>query len=91
MTAALASLLISIATALLRVILQQRQAANDAHEVGRLSGAIHNLEAANEALRFKAEAARDPAGAATLRVRDDAKRIDLSSTDATPQPPADPP
>ena len=91
MTAALASLLISIATALLRTILQQRQAANDAHEVGRLSGVIANLEAANVALKFKADAVRDPAGATDLRVRDDGKRIKLSGDDAGTQPPPSPP
>lgn len=80
---ALTSILITLAAALLKVLLQQRQAANDAHEVGRLSGVVMSLENANAALTFKAQAGSDPV-AGDLRVRDGAKPVPLPGRDADP-------
>lgn len=80
---ALASILIALAAALVKVLMQQRQAANDAHEVGRLSGVVMSLENANAALKFKAQAGSDPA-AGDLRVRDGAGNVPLPGGDADP-------
>src|SRR5688572_3510362 len=77
----LASILITLAVALLRAVLQQRQAANDAHEVGRLGAIVQNLEAQNAALKFKADALRNPAAASQLRVLDPGGAIELQDPD----------
>lgn len=85
----LASLFISLATSILRVVLQQRQAANDAHEVGRLQGAIGYMEQANHALQWRANAVRDPDRADDLWVQDGASRLELPGHDAPPRGPTD--
>lgn len=79
----LASILIALAAAVLKVLLQQRQAASDAHEVGRLSAVVASLEHANAALKFRAQAGSDPA-VGDLRVRDGAGAVPLPGDDAGP-------
>ena len=54
----LASLLIALAAAIVKVLLQQRQAAGDAHEVGRLQAVQKGLLDAKAALEWKVEAVR---------------------------------
>lgn len=71
----LASLLIALAAALVKVLLQQRQAANDAHDVGRLEAVQKGLCDAKAALEWKVGAVADPRGAAALRVRAGAGRF----------------
>lgn len=85
----LASVFIALAAALVKVLLQQRQAANDAHAVGRLSGVVSSLEQANAALTFKADAARDPDAVDDLWVRDGAGAVPLPGDDADPRGQAD--
>lgn len=76
-----ASILIALAAAIVKVLLQQRQAAGDAHEVGRLSAVQKGLLDAKAALEWKVEAVADPRGAATLRLRDGAGRIVVPGDD----------
>ena len=71
----LASFFIALAAALVEVLLQQRQAANDAHAVGRLQAAQEGLLNAKQALEWKVGAVANPRGAAGLRVRDGAGRF----------------
>ncbi|MGL4296250.1 MAG: hypothetical protein ACRCTG_11080 [Aestuariivirga sp.] len=72
----LASLLIALAAALVKVLLQQRQAANDAQAVGRLQAVQKGLLDAKTALEWKVAAMGDPA-AGDLRVRDGARAVPL--------------
>lgn len=75
------SLLIALATETLKVMIQQRQAAHDAHEVGRLQAAKEGLLNAKQALEWKVGAVADPRGAAALRVRDGAGHFVASDHD----------
>lgn len=79
----LASILIALAAALVKVLLQQRQAAGDAHEVGRLQAVQKGLIDAKTALEWKVAAGSDPA-AGELRVRDGAKPVPLPGDGADP-------
>ena len=79
---ALASFFVSIAAALVNTLLQQRRAANDAHEVGRLQAVQKGLLDAKAALEWKVGAGADPRGAARLRVRADAGRFVAPGDDA---------
>lgn len=85
----LASILIALAAALVKVLLQQRQAANDAHEVGRLEAVQKGLLDANAALEWKVGAVANPAGAAELWVRDGAGAVPLPGRAADPPGPAE--
>jgi len=71
-----ASFFAALAAALVKVLLQQRQAANDAQAVGRLQAVQKGLIDAKTALEWKVGAVGDPA-AGDLRVRDGAKPVPL--------------
>jgi hypothetical protein len=83
MTAALLSFLVTLAAALVKVLLQQRQAAHDAHEVGRLQAVQKGLIDAKAALEWKVAAGSDPA-AGELRVRPAAGAVPLPGDGADP-------
>lgn len=87
----LASFLVSLAVGLLKAFLAQRQERMDTEEWIRLRVAINDLEGVTRALAFKADAARNPADAAVLGVRESDKIIELRRNGPTPHVPPDGP
>lgn len=85
----MASLFIRLASALLRIYLQQRQTAIDAEAKARLTLAVEQLEGVTRALQFKVAAARDPVGAGELRVRPSAGPVPLPGDAPRADGPAD--
>lgn len=82
MTAALLSILVTLAATLVKKLIQHYQA-NDAHEVGRLQAVEKGLRDAKTALEWKVGAVGDPA-AGELRVRDDAQPVPVPGDGAGP-------
>jgi hypothetical protein len=78
-------LLISFGLSLLSKLvlreLEKHQKGTDAETIFRLTATNQQLQGAVHAWKYKAGAARDPATAARLRVRDQSRTIELSDSD----------